>query len=114
MSIRQQKKMNKRAIVSMSMLFSFIWLPPSGVVLHLTDNAAMSQLRHAAMAVHNFAGIIFLISALIHVVYNFNAIKQYTISRVKMVPTLKREAIIAFLITTFFILFLASHAFHVH
>lgn len=114
MSNPRQQKINKRAIVSLTMLFSFIWLPPSGIILHLTDSAEMSQLRHAAMAVHNFASIIFLIGAIIHIVYNLKPIKQYIVNKVHMFPSLKREAIIAFIITTVLILLFASHAFHVH
>lgn len=114
MSNSQHQKINKRALVSLTMLFSFIWLPPSGIILHLTDSAGMSQLRHAAMAVHNFASIIFLVGAVIHILYNFKPIKQYIINKARMFPQVKREAIIAFIITTVLILLFASHAFHVH
>jgi hypothetical protein len=114
MSNSQHQKINSRAMVSLTMLFSFVWLPPSGIILHLTDRAEMSQLRHAAMAVHNFASIIFLVGALIHIFYNLKPIKQYVVNKAHMFPLLKREAIIAFVITTLFILFFASHAFHVH
>jgi hypothetical protein len=74
----------------------------------------MSQLRHAAMAVHNFASIIFLVAAIIHIIYNLKPIKQYIVNKAHMLPQLKREAIIAFIITTVLILLFASHAFHVH
>ncbi|MCX6578795.1 MAG: DUF4405 domain-containing protein [Candidatus Aminicenantes bacterium] len=114
MSNPQQQKLNSRALVSLTMLFSFVWLPPSGIILHLTDRAEVSQLRHAAMAVHNFAGIIFLVAALIHIFYNIKPIKQYVVAKAHMFSQLKREAIIAFIITTALILLFASHAFHVH
>jgi hypothetical protein len=114
MSNPKQQKLNSRALVSLTMLFSFIWLLPSGISLHLTDSAEMSQLRHAAMAVHNFASFIFLVAALIHIFYNLKPIKQYIVNKARMFPQLKREAIIAFIITTALILLFASHAFHVH
>ncbi len=114
MSNPQHQKLNTRAMVSLTMLFSFVWLPPSGIVLHLTDRAEMSQLRHAAMAVHNFASIIFLVAAIIHILYNLKPIKQYAVTKAHMFPQLKRETIIALIITTVFILFFASHVFHVH
>lgn len=114
MSNPQPQKINSRALVSLSMLFSFVWLPPSGIILHLTDSDGMSQLRHAAMAVHNFASIIFLVAAIIHIIYNLKPIKQYIVNKAHMLPQLKREAIIAFIITTVLILLFASHAFHVH
>ena len=43
---------NRRALTSLSMLFSFLWLPPSGIALHLTESASFQPIRHALMALH--------------------------------------------------------------
>jgi hypothetical protein len=96
------------------MLCSFVFLPPSGIILHLTDDGSISILRHAFMSVHNVAGITFLGAALLHILYNVKAIKQYIVLKTSSLPSLKREAIAAFIISVGLILLVASHAFHVH
>lgn len=112
--VTKQSKINMRAIVSMSMLFSFVWLPLSGIIIHITERDGMTQLRHGAMAVHNFASIVFFISSLVHITLNMKTIKQYVIVRAGLFQTVRKETIIAFVVTTLIIGFFASHVFHVH
>ena len=114
MSTSQRSKLNYRAFVSLLMLFSFAWLPPSGVILHLTDTGSKPVLRHASMSIHNVAGIIFLIAALVHVIYNAKSIGHYLAVKASTFPSLKREAITALILSVGLILLFASHALHVH
>ena len=114
MSTSKLSSLNIRAITSLSMLFSFACLPPSGIILHLTDGASISVLRHASMSIHNAAGIMFLLAAILHIVYNAKVIKKYVVVKSSMLPSLKREAIIAFFISIGTVLLFTSHVFLVH
>ena len=66
--------MNKRAIVSLILLFSLIMMPVSGIIVHATHRAAIS---HTWLHLHGLFGVIFLIAALCHVVYNWRILKNY-------------------------------------
>ncbi len=105
---------NTRAFISLSLIFSFVWLPPSGVLLHLTAQEGMTTLRHAVMSVHNFASLAFLCAALAHVALNAKSIGNALINKTRALPTLKKEALVAFAVTTLFVFLLASHALHQH
>lgn len=74
----------------------------------------MTTLRHTVMSVHNFASLVFLVAALAHVVRNAKAIGNSLINKTRALPTLKKEALVAFAVTTLFVFLLASHALHRH
>ena len=71
------KKNAGRRIVSLFMLFAFIVLIPSGILMHLNDNAGSHEDKFIAMAVHNLSALIFVVTGIFHIKLNFNMIKKY-------------------------------------
>jgi hypothetical protein len=69
-------KLNKRAMVVFFMLFSSAILPFSGVVLHDAVLHDSERLKFVPMAFHNIAAIVFAVSAVIHMKYNWNPWKM--------------------------------------
>ncbi len=104
---------NRRALISLSMLFSFLWLPPSGIALHFTESSSFQPVRHALMAIHNASALLFLIAAAIHLGLNWKAMSQHLVSKAAEYRTVRKEAVIAALVVIAIITLFASHAFHV-
>ena len=71
------KKNTGRRIASLFMLFAFIVLIPSGILMHLNDTPGSHNDKFIAMAVHNFSAIIFVVSGIFHIKFNFSLIKKY-------------------------------------
>lgn len=70
---------NARRIVSLFMLFAFIVLIPSGILMHLNDTPGLHNDKFFAMAVHNISAIIFVVSGIFHIKFNFILIKKYIV-----------------------------------
>ena len=70
--------MNKRAIVSLILLFSLIMMPVSGIIVHITHGKAIS---HTWLHLHALSGIIFSIAGMFHVVYNWRILKNYLVNK---------------------------------
>jgi hypothetical protein len=104
---------NKRALTSVAMLFSFLWLPPSGIALHLTASTPFHPVRHVLMALHNMSALLFLIAIAFHLGLNWKAMTQYLVSKAAEYRTVRKEAVIAALVVTGIVVLFASHAFHV-
>jgi hypothetical protein len=66
--------MNKRAVVSLLLLFSLIMLPVSAIIIHATHGRIIS---HTWLHLHAMFGLIFLIAGVFHAVYNWRALKNY-------------------------------------
>ena len=109
----RKNPVNRRALTSVAMLFSFVWLPPSGIALHLTESASFQPVRHALMALHNISALLFLVAAAFHLGLNRKAMAQYLVSKAAEYRTVRKEAVIVALVVTMIIVFFASHAFHV-
>lgn len=71
------KKNNGRRNASLFMFFTFIILIPSGIMMHVNDAPGLSEQRFHAMAVHNICAVIFAVSGILHIKYNFNIIRKY-------------------------------------
>ena len=103
---------NRRALTSVAMLFSFLWLPPSGIALHFTEPASFHPVRHALMALHNISAFLFLTAAAFHLGLNWRAMSQHLVLRAAEYRSIRKEAAIAALVITTIIVLFASHAFH--
>jgi hypothetical protein len=114
MSDQTKQPINRRQLNVMIMLFSFVLLPFSGVLIHNTHGMSEREpLRHFAMAVHNFTAAIFLITCVIHLVANRRVLVKYITNKTAEYTGLKREAVIAFLFVMGLVGLFAMHAFHV-
>ena len=106
--------MNRRSLNVLIMLFSFSRLPFSGITIHSTHGMSEYEpIKHFAMSVHNFAAIIFLITAVIHLLTNRKDIAKYIVSKTGEYSRFKREALIAFVFVVGIVGLFAMHAFHV-
>jgi len=70
-------KLNGRAIVFYFLFFSVLILPISGILLHITHENDSEKIEYISMAFHNLAAIIFTISSVMHVRYNWRPILNY-------------------------------------
>jgi hypothetical protein len=100
--------MNLRRIVSLLLVFSFILLLVTGIVLYIVPAgriAYWADWRFIGLTkeqwgnVHIISGILGLISGLIHIIYNWKAILLYLKNRKKEVRIFNINFNIAFIIT---------------
>ncbi len=114
MNETKKPPLNKRSLNVLLMLFSFILLPPSGIIIHSTHELAEREtLRHFAMSVHNLSAIIFLSTCLIHLVVNRKVLFKYISEKTTQYIHLKREVLIAILFVSGIVGLFAMHALHV-
>ncbi len=106
--------MNRRALTSMFMFFSFICLPLSGIPLHYVRGGDFSTLEHWLMSVHNMAATIFIVATITHLVLNWKALSRYMVEKTVEFFTFKREMIIAVLVVVVIVGIFSSHALHGH
>jgi hypothetical protein len=106
-----QDKFNKRAFVSVAMFTAGLALPFSGYMNHLTQFDAMTVERHFWMSVHDASALLFAIFAVLHVIYNWNALVRH-IKRIKSI-SIKKEALLALALVILIVGFVSLHAFHV-
>jgi hypothetical protein len=111
MSDATDKRSNRRALAVLFMFFSFLFLPPSGVALHLTDGSHQLA-RHVLMTVHNTGAIICLVSMSVHVVLNRKAILRYIVSGGTGSVIPRRTAMAVALTVAGIVGLAVSHVFH--
>jgi hypothetical protein len=110
-----KQPLNKRALTSMFMLFSFILLPLSGIPLHFSRTSdGVGLLEHFLMSVHNMSALIFLIAVMIHLGLNWNALIKYIATKTSEYLRFRKEMIVALVAVALIIGLFSSHAFHVH
>jgi len=68
------KTQNKRAIVSLILLVTFIMMPVSAIIIHSTHGMALS---HTWLHFHVLFGVVFIVAGIFHIVYNWKALKNY-------------------------------------
>ncbi len=104
--------MKLRAFIGCMLAFCGLSLPITGIANHLLAQEPLSLLKHVWMSAHNVLGILFVISAILHVVINrkvfFNHLKS-------SVPghRISREAIFSITLVCLFLFLAIVHAFHI-
>lgn len=110
-----KQPLNRRALTSMFMAFSFILLPLSGIPLHFSrTNEAVGVLEHFLLSVHNISALIFIVAVLIHLGLNWNALIKYIASKTSEYFRIKKELFIALVIILVIVGLYSSHALHNH
>ncbi len=89
---------NTRALLAVLMLGSFVLLPTFGLALHLSPDAPFQPTRHLLMTFHNLAGIIFLITLIMHLILNRRPLWNYIIMTGGKVRLYRKELVVAVLI----------------
>ena len=107
----QKTRFSIRALASMALFCTGIWLVPSGIALHIASNEGASRWSHIFMILHNSASMLFLIAAIIHVILNWKVLSHYMKARVGEFMRFKRELLIAVLGVSVLIILAAFHAF---
>ena len=111
----QQQPVNRRALTSMLLLFSFVLLPVSGIPLHFSRfNAEFGLSEHLWMSVHNASGLLFLLAAAAHLSLNGTALRKYIASKTGELSGFRKEMLLALAIVASVVGLVSSHALHVH
>jgi hypothetical protein len=98
MDDKQKAGMRGRAIASLFMLFSFVLLIPSGILLHIFARGPFDTRLHVLMTVHGVCSIIFVVSGLAHLILNRKSVLSYLRSKSAEYRTFSREVILVALI----------------
>jgi len=107
-------KLNKRALVLFFMLFSAAILPFSGLMLHEASSHGAERLQFLVMALHNVAAIVFTISTLAHLKYNWKPILNYIRDKKDRLIKYPKEMAIAASTLGILLLFSVIHVTHFH
>jgi len=67
-------KLKKRGIVSLILLLTFIMMPVSSVIVHVTHGTAFN---HVWLHIHVVFAVIFTVAGIYHVAYNWRSLKNY-------------------------------------
>jgi hypothetical protein len=106
--ISSSKPFNVRTFCSVGMIVTSIILILSGLRNHLLQFDAFSQTRHYWMAVHNMAGSLFVLFAIVHMILNRRALKNYLFQKGKFL--ISKESLIALILIGGIVFLFASHA----
>ncbi len=107
----QQKAFNKRAFISTALFVSGLILPFSGFMNHSYQFDTLTIGRHFWMSVHDAAGLLFVIFAILHILYNWRALLHY--AKKAKERFLTKEALAAIVLVILVVGLISSHAFHV-
>ena len=94
----QPRPFNLRALLALVMIGSFTFLPSVDLALHLSSNAPFQPTRHLLMTLHDLAGVIFVISLILHLWLNWRPLWNYLKMTVGKVGTYRKELVIAALL----------------
>jgi hypothetical protein len=106
-----KKSFNKRAFTSTALLTSGLFLPVSGLMIHIFQFEKMTLQGHFWMSVHDISGILFVMFSILHISYNWKALISY--SRKAKDVFISKEALIAIILVISIVSLISSHAFHI-
>ena len=72
--MKKRKIFNKRAVASLTLLFTTIMMPVSVWIAHATQGTAGS---HTWLHLHGLFGVLFMVSGIFHIIYNRRALMHY-------------------------------------
>ncbi|PKL38448.1 MAG: hypothetical protein CVV44_11215 [Spirochaetae bacterium HGW-Spirochaetae-1] len=105
---RTKKVFNRRAFISIALLFSGLLLPVSGLMNHNLQLAHMTQQRHLWMSVHNMSAFLFTIFSIFHIIMHRRVLMQNLVSMKKI--TLRKEGFAALAVVAIIVGIFSSHA----
>jgi hypothetical protein len=107
-----KKSFNKRAFTSTALLTSGLFLPFSGLIIHILQFEKVTLEGHFWMSVHDISGILFVIFSILHISYNWKALISYA-KKAKDV-FISKEALIAIMLVITIVGLISSHTFHIN
>lgn len=106
------QKLKKRPITSIFAFISFIYVVPSGILVHFGEHG-LEQFHHSAGAIHWTSSMIFLVSAIIHIMLNWKAMKRYMFTEIQNLSAFKKEFVIILTVVTILIILAGTHEFYI-
>jgi hypothetical protein len=98
MDEKQRAGINGKAVSSLCMFFAFFLLIPSGILMHVFSSDQFEAHRHVFMTIHNICAIIFVVSALFHLVRYRKAVWSYMRRKTAGYRAFNKELILVVLI----------------
>ncbi len=92
MEKKARKTLAKRALAAMVALISGIGLPFTGLCNHLLHSSSLHGTRHFWIVTHEVLGIIFMVSAIWHIILNRKALVNHIRGSMGGVAGVSREA----------------------
>jgi len=108
--VAERPKFNIRALASVALLCTGVWLIPSGIALHFASHHGATGWSHLFMTIHNTVSFLFLIAAVVHVIMNWKVLSHYVNAKVGEYMRFKIELLIAVLGVSAFVMLVAFHA----
>ena len=108
--VAERSKFNIRALASVTLFCSGVWLVPSGMALHFASHDGATKWSHLFMTIHNTASFLFIIAAVVHVIMNWKVLTHYVNAKAGEYMRFKRELLIAVLGVSAFVMLVAFHA----
>ena len=105
-------RLNKRALTSLFMFFSGLWLAPTGITMHFVSQSQNELIHHISMSMHNSASFIFVGSVIVHLTINWKSMSKYIAAKINESSPYKTELIITAITVTVLILLIGSHPLH--
>ena len=84
-----------------------MYVVPTGILVHFGEHG-LEQFHRMASATHWMSSMIFLTSAIIHIVLNWKAMKRYMFTEIENLSGFKKEFVIVFLAVTLLIVLFAA------
>lgn len=109
---QKKSQVDKRALTSLFMFFSLVWLVPTGITMHFAAQSSVAWFQHIVMSMHNTASAIFVTSLAVHLTLNWKSMSRYTASKINEYLPFRTEAFIAAIVVAVLILFIGSHPLH--
>jgi len=97
------QNLKKRPITSIFAFISFFYVVPTGILTHFGEHG-LEQFHHMIGATHWTSSMIFLVSAIIHIILNWKAMKRYMFTEIEIISGFKKEFVIVFMAVTLLII----------
>ena len=72
--MKKKKRLNRRAITSLTLLLTTIMMPVSAWISHAMHG---TEAGHTWLHLHGLLGILFVIAGVFHIVYNWRILMNY-------------------------------------
>ncbi len=105
-------RLDSRGLASLFMFFSFLWLVPTGIIMHFAAQGSSESVLHIVMSMHNTASVIFVTSVVVHLILNRKSMSRYMLSKMREYLPFRTEMIIAAVAVIVLVLLVGSHALH--
>ncbi len=102
---------NKRGFISILSAFAFLTLPFTGLFMHKARETSDAFGIHLWMGAHNIFAVLFLITAVLHIKYNWQTLISHIKKGALKLTGLSRETLAALSIFLIITLLTAGHAY---